>query len=265
MNYKLTQADYQKEWNETIFSIKKLCELYDGGEQSFAKDIATKLRVLFHESTSSQSLISKLRYSSNFVLLSTAYLYTPSNLMSSWELLSLTHGLDTFAFQPILNSNSGRLFYLEYPDWWNEVIFDDKINVFTRKEIVLLVANKLGGAHIDGVIPEKSANLVKYNSLGWVDDKGNAPTNNPAFCAVRQIAYEIIKSYDINKRKLLKRVHVKDRAFEMRFIDNKARFKWSSTDLQVSPETQAIVDQYRKESRKLFLYYFDNERIECIE
>lgn len=34
-----------------------------------------------------------------------------------------------------------------FNDWWNEIIFDDKKNKFTRRDIVTYVANQDGGAH----------------------------------------------------------------------------------------------------------------------
>ena len=60
-----------------------------------------------------------------------------------------------------------------FNDWWNEIIFDDKKNKFTRHDIVTYVANQDGGAHVDSELDESYATLTKMNSLGWTDYNGN--------------------------------------------------------------------------------------------
>jgi hypothetical protein len=40
-------------------------------------------------------------------------------------------------------------------------------HTFTRKELVLFLANKLGGAHVGEKMPVRFAALTKMNSLGW--------------------------------------------------------------------------------------------------
>ena len=56
-----------------------------------------------------------------------------------------------------------------FEDWWNEIIFDDTKNKFTRRDIITFVANQDGGAHVDDELHEKYAMLGKMNSLGWTD------------------------------------------------------------------------------------------------
>lgn len=68
-------------------------------------------------------------------------------------------------YRPVSNTE-GRSFFLKYEDWWNEIIFDDKKNVFSRKDIVCYVANQDGGAHVDSALKESYANLTKHTSLG---------------------------------------------------------------------------------------------------
>ena len=42
------------------------------------------------------------------------------------------------------SNNQSRCFFLMFNDWWNEIIFDDKKNKFTRRDIVTYVANQDG-------------------------------------------------------------------------------------------------------------------------
>lgn len=68
----------------------------------------------------------------------------------------------------------------------------------TRKELILSVANKDGGAHIDAVLDEKYGSLSRKNSLGWMFSKGpeqQGALRAPEKAAVRQIAHEVLKTF----------------------------------------------------------------------
>ena len=99
-----------------------------------------------------------------------------------------------------------RLFFRE---WWNKIVFvDNKKRNFTRRDLVLIVANKDGGSHVDAKLPKKYIDLIKNNSLGWeysVNNQQPKPIEtNAAYVAIRQIAYEIVQSlsYTYDKYKL---------------------------------------------------------------
>ncbi len=102
-----------------------------------------------------------------------------------------------------------------FNDWWNEIIFDDKKNKFTRRDIVTYVANQDGGVHVDPELDESYATLTKMNSLGWTDYNVNKPLNNPAYQAIRTIANEVLYSIAISasglkNRKKAKRERVRN-------------------------------------------------------
>jgi hypothetical protein len=75
-------------------------------------------------------------------------------------------------------------------------------SVFTRKDLVLSIANQDGGAHVDPQLDEDYAGLTRKNSIGWVaeiDGKIIPNESNPALASIRQIAYKVLESL---KRKL---------------------------------------------------------------
>lgn len=262
--YKLNQQDLLEHWNDQLSFIKSSAQEFDIGKENEARRIATSLRIMFHETASSHSLIKQTNLKHNFQLWSSAGLYTPSNLLSSWVLLEMSVGESGLHYKPLSNTN-GRTFFLVCQDWWNEIIFDDKNNVFTRKDIVCYVANQDGGAHVDPKLNEKYAALTKHNSLGWTDGMGNSANNNPAYNAVRQIAQELIVSQNIYNKGSYTRRKQKDHLFEMRYIDTERRFKWSTTELNYSEETFDIVNQYQKEDRTLYLQeYSDGTKFEFV-
>jgi hypothetical protein len=199
--YRLNQQELLEHWNDQLGFIQSSAQQFDSGIENEARRIATSLRIMLHETSSSHSLIKQTGLKHNFQLWSSAGLYTPSNLLSSWVLLEMEANNGGLYYKPLSATNS-RTFFLGYEDWWNEIVFDDKKNVFTRKDIVCYVANQDGGAHVDPKLNEKYAELIKHNSLGWTDSLGNPVNNNPAYNAVRQIAKELIVSHNIfNKGK----------------------------------------------------------------
>lgn len=257
MNYTQTGKDLKIHFDDQIRFIKRSVQYYDEGDYSEAKRIAVSLRVLFHQTQKSKSLLSLLDYENKLLLLSSGGLYTPSNLVSSWTLLSISFGATGSLFRPLLSDVSWRTFYLDFDDWWNEVIFDDKEFFLSRRDIVLLVANQDGGAHVDPKLKQEYSTLTKKNSLGVVFVKNDTEFpvhNNPAYAAIRQVAHEVLTSLAFFNKEFIRKPYV-ERLFEMRYIDDVRRFKWSSTDIESSEETFSIVNAFRLDDR---IYYIDN-------
>lgn len=75
-------------------------------------------------------------------------------------------------------------------------MFKDKAgNTFSRRDIVLAVANQDGGAHVDPELDEDYAALSKDNTLGWHFSVGGTETefpDNPVPASIRQIAHEVL-------------------------------------------------------------------------
>lgn len=260
MKYKLSQQELQEQWNDQIKFLETSANLFDTGLSIEAKRLAASLRILFHQTSKSFALCNQLNYENQLLLWSSAYLYTPSNLLSSWTLLSIVFGeKGEMTYAPILQTNSGRTFFLNVEDWWNEIIFDDKNNFFSRKDIVLSVANQDGGAHIAPEFKENYADILKRNSLGqfMINGEEVQPLINPVYAAVRQIAFEVLLSWRLFGCSF-QRITYKDRKFEMRFVDDNRRFKWSTTDINTSKETIKIVNQYQPKFRKYYIDKFDN-------
>jgi len=86
---------------------------------------------------------------------------------------------------------------VSFEQWWNGVIFvDNGGRETTRRDLILAVANKDGGAHVDPVLGKTYANLSRRNALGWrfSGPRGDAPLQGPERASVRQIAHEVLKS-----------------------------------------------------------------------
>jgi hypothetical protein len=99
-----------------------------------------------------------------------------------------------------------------FVDWWNGIVLrDQKTHAFTRRDLVLAVADQDGGAHVDAQLDEAYAELTRANSLQhtWGRNEeggvgfmgfvlgdgpvvGHAPANSIALAHIRQIAWETL-------------------------------------------------------------------------
>ena len=74
---------------------------------------------------------------------------------------------------------------------------DSKGNKLTRRNLVLAVSNKDGGAHVDRRLDKDYADITRFNSLGWrFVQNGNKRhfATHPELASVRQISHEVLKS-----------------------------------------------------------------------
>ena len=269
--YSRNFQEINEHWNDQIDFIKESILEFDNGNEKEARRLATAIRVMFHSSERSKSISIYDQLGKDMIFKSITDIYSPANLASSWLQLTLPVGKNEFKYIPSLDKNmNGRIFFMDFDDWWNQIIFDDKNNCFTRKEVVLFVANKDGGAHLDPVIRESYANIVKYNSIGWTDSNGNSPSNNPLYVAIRVISQEIIDSIKLDLYSSHRVTNIyKGHEMEMRFVNQgeAKRYPWSSTEVKSSPETQSIVNKHQKEPRKLYIREYqgkDKIRVEYI-
>ncbi|MDN6749689.1 MAG: hypothetical protein L0L95_05495, partial [Staphylococcus equorum] len=89
MRYKLDRQELFAHWNEQLNFIQSSVSNFDKGNENEARRIATSLRIMFHETSHSHSLVKQINLNHSFFLWSSGELYTPSNLLSSWILLQL--------------------------------------------------------------------------------------------------------------------------------------------------------------------------------
>lgn len=77
------------------------------------------------------------------------------------------------------------------------MVVDNRGNKSTRKDLILTVCDKDGGAHVDAEFDEAYYALSRSNSLGWKYQKNGVEQDfagKPELACLRQIAYEVLKS-----------------------------------------------------------------------
>lgn len=181
---------------EQISFLRTSCAAFDAGFEGEIKRLAVSVRVLVHDTSKSTSLMTLTnRKGINFF--DSADPYDDNNLISHSSLVQVHIGL-TGAMPKAHLDDGIATTEIDFETWWNGIVLvDAQKNEFSRRDIVLTLANKEGGAHVDHRIDEAYNNLRNHNSQGWkiADGAGRevpAEENVPA--TMRQIAHEILRS-----------------------------------------------------------------------
>ncbi len=124
--------------------IEKSCAAYDSGDQEESIRIAAALRIIFHDTRSSVSLIRHLHLG-DLKMLSTSRGHGDITDYLAFE-LHLDQA-DPATMTPFL----GRSFApIPLSVWWNQQpVFAHEGEKYTRRRIILSAADKDGGAHYD--------------------------------------------------------------------------------------------------------------------
>jgi hypothetical protein len=178
---------------------------YDGGELAAAKQMAHSLRLLLHHTDKSKALLRLLNLT-KLKFLNTAEPYDPSNAVNWPQLVAVR-----------CDGPSGRRDWLvprgdpeklplknqlEFSDWWNMPVLVAKkkrgVILYCRKEIVLNLANKDGGSHVDDALPLDYVELSRQNALGLMVRRAGTgerfSIGDPVLPSVRQITHETLRT-----------------------------------------------------------------------
>lgn len=196
-----SKEDLNGHFKEQLEFLKLSAEAFDNGFEGEAKRLAVTLRVLLHDKNSSVSLLSQLGLKS--VKFFDTSMRPKGKILGPYEGIVLkmfgsrsakyVAPLDDYPPLPQELLEKGVGIYIDFLDWWTmPIIIDGQCNQFNRKELILDLANKDGGAHVDSHITEKYESLSRKNSMGWVSDKGII--GGPEKAAIRQITHEVLRS-----------------------------------------------------------------------
>jgi len=196
--YIQSKEELQQHLKDTIQALELSSRSFDGGFEGEANRLAAAIRVLVHDTGSSKSLLGQLGQKS-IKFYETSIPRNPRNIMTYSGLTAIeltSEGAKYVAVLDTLRPDSPPR-WVNFDEWWNGVIFvDQKGSETSRKDLILAVANKDGGAHVDSVLDEKYADLSRRNSLAWqfLSPGGAVLLKGPEKAAVRQITHEILKS-----------------------------------------------------------------------
>jgi hypothetical protein len=193
-----SRSELKQHLIESVEFLIKSSILYDQGDKAEAKRIALEIRKLLHDTDKSASILSSLKTKDMFFE-NTGYVYFEENMAHYLGLVkTVIHPVDDkyiAEYFPILNEDDAKKKLL-FDVWWNSIVIsDNEKTTFTRKDIVLCLADQDGGAHVDNELEKVYYNLTRNNTVDYVfvNNKGEETIiPNPHLATVRQIAHEII-------------------------------------------------------------------------
>lgn len=186
---------------EQIRFIQRSCHAFDQGAEEEALRIATSLRVIFHDTSTSTSIVSHVGLKSKRICSS-------SRGYGNWQDY-LSHQINLNSSQPIrmVPLLGDTLKELSIENWWSkEPVFTHNGQTYSRRKIVLSAANKDGGAHVDEQLDTYyevlCAGEYALGITGNLTYNGNPPfpqgvviyPANAHFALIRQFAHELLVS-----------------------------------------------------------------------
>lgn len=210
MIYQQNEAELVAHLSEQVGFLRKSAALYDEGDHAEAKRLALVIRTLCHDTNTSQSLLGQLEVKNSLR-------FCDSDTISDQPIGEFEDGVVLLAevsspLAPISGGPYGMEPLLErsqfsepkrFDVWWESrvVLTDPRGNRFTRQQVVLSLANKDGGVHIDPVLPESYAAITRQGSLGQVsfsiaEQWDEIIRLNPIPPITRQIAFELDKTLE---------------------------------------------------------------------
>jgi len=183
---------------------------FDEGFEPEAKRLATTLRVMLHDTTHSKSLLRQLGIKEDVEWVTTVAAHNPKNLLPTRDYMFYRTDSTGVSLKPILGEGPLGLSLpkMNFSIWWNQTVHVENGHQWNRKDFVLWLSNKEGGAHVDpGVDPlyedvataiARTTRMVTnvYDELGTLKDVlVRVPEANSVLVGVRQVAFEVIETF----------------------------------------------------------------------
>lgn len=225
---KWTREKLEEIYTQQLGFLERSCRDYDEGHWPEAFRLALTLRVLVHDTKDSTSLMTQLGLMDGLVVLHTAKHDTKWVRNGDFEIaieaeypdgtsgfmnmnqdglaeVGLVDGARTYL--PLFQADPQEGKMQPFPDWWKLETMDlPNGNKYSRRSLVMQLAHKAGGGHVDPKGVEEGYALLEEMGLGIAfapgaeyaaDPSGAAfepPLGSVVFASMRQIAYEFLRS-----------------------------------------------------------------------
>lgn len=193
--------------DEQLYYLHSSSSAFDQGHRHEAKRLAVTIRTLLHDTSMSRSLLGQLAFKNQWLFMDTAgslNMQNPLPLMPFLMMRSTVvddQGRVVASYEPMLDDGPprpGGYAARPFEEWWTMlVVRDGSGEIFSRKDLVMALANKEGGAHIDPHTQDRIAALAAGETLGWMIgdvDGERAVEDDPILPCVRQIAFELLET-----------------------------------------------------------------------
>ena len=203
--YYRTQSELLESLNQQIDLLHLSCNNFDNGNMNAALYMASTIRVLLHHTEKSFSILNQLKTCFN-IDIPDFYdngnnLYDPSAIvrsnLSNYKVEVISDSEVKMNVCPILSKSNNLV---DFESWWHNISIYWETYTLSRKDIILLLANKEGGSHVDPKIPEELMLLKRNISPTVVFIINSIPLSikSEEFIrnAVRTIAQEVLFTFD---------------------------------------------------------------------
>lgn len=200
------KTDFKEALRMHLNFLIKSAAAFDRGEIDECVRLAVSIRVLLHDTQKSTSLLSHLNAKDIFLTSTCERIpetaITSSSTMVFTQVMRTPNGVEA-KICASLGDGPPISFHMKANDWWNQTIVvlpkgaDRRV---LRKDIVLVAANKDGGAHVDTQLtPQYEILKQRGGTLQFVYSKIDGVEKKIEFedihaHLIRQMAYELLNS-----------------------------------------------------------------------
>jgi hypothetical protein len=151
--HKLSDKEYLEKLKQQREFLRSELQEYERGKPDFTIKMAATIRTIFHSTQASTPILPDLAERNGCRIT-----FRGKDQSGIDEYVVLYLGFQVGKKKPLFDAPS----FLDksFEDYWNEVVYKEGKIRYTRKQIVLWAANKLGGAHVDPEIPPGLFHLV---------------------------------------------------------------------------------------------------------
>lgn len=198
----LTSEEFQVQLQRQITLLKAHVVAFPS-EPVVALDIATKVRVLCHDTKKQSSLLHQLGLKDKASFPDTFSLKSGNNTKAPFcGLVYVNLDWGGARFVPKLNNQPEGADSpgVPFDQWWNTCILRDyNGRELTREALILEMAETDGGAHVDKSLKETYHFISRQHSLTWKFRKNKQPevaVSGVELASVCQIGYEVAVALD---------------------------------------------------------------------
>ena len=215
---KHVQSEVEATFRYWLKRLEKLCEEYDKGDERSALLMSAGLRLLLKTKSRTVSLVDQMGLGSLPFLdsrksprglsfcnvdggthnLSVIMTTAVDIYMLGVHIKNSPEGIISYECTPILGRNSFRSSEVSFEEWYNQTVFALPGLVLTRKDLIESIAEQDGGVHFDENLSlEAYCALRRGDAFQWnVNGTIVEFENNPAYASLRQIAYEVLTTFN---------------------------------------------------------------------
>lgn len=195
------EVNYSQQLKRQLGFLQRSCADFDSGHVEEALRIAVSLRVLFHDTKNSTSLLTHLGIKNTAHVLTTFEPGYTEDKSTGRISVFIPMCIDSSGTRTALLDDATRREFIPISEWWEEIIIGTN-GAPSRKDVILGAADKDGGAHVDSNLDEKTKSLIEGVGKFQVTHQGvtkSFPLSNHHFYLLRQFAHEVLNSSDVTK------------------------------------------------------------------